>query len=276
MQTIRVISFDLDDTLWDNQPVIRKAEAALQAFLASEHPRISTALAPADMQGLIAKVDPAIRFDLTATRKAVLRLAAEQVGYTQSQANDVAEVGFSVFAEARSRVELFAGVTEMLAALAINYSLIALTNGNVDLTAVPVAPAASAVLPVEASHHSSVACLADYFKLHLSAGDLGCAKPHADFYPRALTRINQHIGAQHAAAITPQACCHIGDSWLNDVQAPLAAGWQAIWFNPRATEQPAVAAVVDAAGEDAAEKAVTEVQHLDEIPGKVAALQLDA
>ena len=33
------ICFDLDDTLWEVQPVLRCAEARVQAYLEAEHPQ---------------------------------------------------------------------------------------------------------------------------------------------------------------------------------------------------------------------------------------------
>ena len=38
--TLRLITFDLDDTLWDAPPVLQAAEAALQRWLAEHAPRL--------------------------------------------------------------------------------------------------------------------------------------------------------------------------------------------------------------------------------------------
>ena len=37
---IRALTFDLDDTLWDNRPVLRAAEQSLYDWLAEHYPRI--------------------------------------------------------------------------------------------------------------------------------------------------------------------------------------------------------------------------------------------
>ena len=39
--SIRLITFDLDDTLWDNRPVILGAEAAMRDWLALHTPRLA-------------------------------------------------------------------------------------------------------------------------------------------------------------------------------------------------------------------------------------------
>ena len=35
---VKAMTFDLDDTLYNNEPIIRKAEKALQAHIAKHHP----------------------------------------------------------------------------------------------------------------------------------------------------------------------------------------------------------------------------------------------
>ena len=41
MLRIRALTFDLDDTLWDNRPVMLAAEQALYDWLSTNYPRIS-------------------------------------------------------------------------------------------------------------------------------------------------------------------------------------------------------------------------------------------
>lgn len=40
MKHIRTLTFDLDDTLWDNRPVLMAAEQALYDWLGRHYPRI--------------------------------------------------------------------------------------------------------------------------------------------------------------------------------------------------------------------------------------------
>ena len=49
MNNIRAITLDLDDTLWEIHPVIKRAEKQLYAWLSEHYPRITEMYEPADM-----------------------------------------------------------------------------------------------------------------------------------------------------------------------------------------------------------------------------------
>ena len=42
MKKIKLITFDLDDTLWDNVPTIKKAEAPVECIYLINHPRFTS------------------------------------------------------------------------------------------------------------------------------------------------------------------------------------------------------------------------------------------
>jgi putative hydrolase of the HAD superfamily len=52
VQHIRAITLDLDDTLWEITPVIRRAEAELWAWLEANYPEITDRFAPESASGL--------------------------------------------------------------------------------------------------------------------------------------------------------------------------------------------------------------------------------
>ena len=61
---IKVISFDLDDTLWDCDPVIAAAEHVLHGALKEKASRIAEALSPPEIAAHrleFAKTEPAIQ-----------------------------------------------------------------------------------------------------------------------------------------------------------------------------------------------------------------------
>jgi len=41
LKPFKAISFDLDDTLYDNQPIIKKAEDEILAYLNQKHPELA-------------------------------------------------------------------------------------------------------------------------------------------------------------------------------------------------------------------------------------------
>lgn len=109
MSSLRLITFDLDDTLWDVAPVMNNAEALLREWLASNAAR----LGPVPIEHLWAirtrllDREPMLRHRLSELRRRILFHALLDAGYPQAEAESLAEAGFQVFLEARHRVTLF-------------------------------------------------------------------------------------------------------------------------------------------------------------------------
>lgn len=202
--SLRLITFDLDDTLWDVAPVMHGAEASLRDWLAVQAPR----LGPVPIEHLWAirsrllGGDPDLRHRLSELRRRILLHALIDAGYAQAESRELAERGFQVFLEARHRVELFPDVHQTLERLALRFSLGVITNGNADVRRLG---------------------LADYFQFALCAEELGIGKPDP---------LPFHTALQRAGVAASQAV-HIGDHPGDDIAGARAAGMQAIWFNPQ-------------------------------------------
>lgn len=202
--SLRLITFDLDDTLWDVAPVMHGAEASLRDWLAVQAPR----LGPVPIEHLWAirsrllGGDPDLRHRLSELRRRILLHALIDAGYAQAESRELAERGFQVFLEARHRVELFPDVHQTLERLALRFSLGVITNGNADVRRLG---------------------LADYFQFALCAEELGIGKPDP---------LPFHTALQRAGVAASQAV-HIGDHPGDDIAGARAAGLQAIWFNPQ-------------------------------------------
>ncbi len=203
MSSLRLITFDLDDTLWDVAPVMNNAEALLREWLASNAAR----LGPVPIEHLWAirtrllDREPMLRHRLSELRRRILFHALLDAGYPQAEAESLAEAGFQVFLEARHRVALFPEVHPTLEILADRFTLGVLTNGNADVRRLG---------------------LADYFRFALCAEELGVGKPDPTPFREALKR----AGVEASAAI------HIGDHPSDDIAGARRAGMRAIWFNP--------------------------------------------
>jgi len=196
---IRVVSFDLDDTFWDCAPAIERAEDVLFDWYAQHTPRITDAH---DQQSLLQfrlKVraqHPELSGCVTAMRLQGLRTLFSQFGYPEL----LAEEAFAVFYRARSEVDIYPGVIELLEALTERYAVAAITNGNADLEHIGIA---------------------QYFD-KVYAADLQLkAKPHQDMFHRCL----EHFG------VDGHQMLHIGDNPVADVEGGLAAGVKTLWFN---------------------------------------------
>ena len=201
--SIQLVTFDLDDTLWDVAPVMRGAEATLRDWLGQHAPRLGefTTEALWAIRERLLQADPALKHRLSELRRRILFNALEQAGYVPDEANELAEAGFKVFLEARHAVELFPEVHPTLELLANRYMLGVLTNGNADVSRLG---------------------LADYFRFSLCAEELGVGKPDPHPFREALKRGG--VEAAHAV--------HIGDHPLDDIGGAQRAGMRAIWFNP--------------------------------------------
>ncbi|WOE79444.1 HAD family hydrolase [Pseudomonas protegens] len=201
--TIKLITFDLDDTLWDTAPVIVSAEATLRQWLTDHAPNLGGV--PVEhlwaIRERVLQDEPTLKYRISALRRRVLFHALEEAGYEHSQASQLADQSFEVFLHARHQLEIFPEVLPTLEALANHFALGVVTNGNADVSRLG---------------------LADYFKFALCAEDIGVAKPDARLFHEALQR----------GGATADTAVHIGDHPGDDIAGAQQAGLRAIWFNP--------------------------------------------
>ena len=196
--TLQALTLDLDDTLWPVWPTIRRAEAAMQAWLQAQAPATVALHDAAALKLIRAQVQqdrPDWAHDLGALRQETIRRALLAAGDDPALAGPA----FEVFFDARQRVELFDDVLPALARLAARWPIVALTNGNADVHRVPG--------------------LGQHFHAALSARELGVGKPS----PLAFAAACRRAGAEPACTL------HIGDDGALDVDGALAAGLQAAW-----------------------------------------------
>ena len=199
MNGIRTITLDLDDTLWEIHPVIRRAEARLYEWIGVHYPRITEMFEPADLRVLRAEVFAEFEdhtHDLTFIRRTILARLGEAAGYGDSHVDEA----FEVFDEARNDVTLFPGVRSALTTLRKRFVLIAVTNGNANLEKIGI--------------H-------DLFDGVISAAMAGAAKPARPIFEAAVK----------AGGASADRTLHVGDDPLNDVHGARDAGLKAIWVN---------------------------------------------
>lgn len=210
MARLKLITFDLDNTLWPVDRVIRRAEAACQEWLAKLHPDAAAQLQPAmmrDIRNELLTANPQYLNNLTALRTDLLESGFRRAGYSEHDARQFAQQAFDVFHEARNQVDLFPGALELLESLSDRYALGALSNGNADLRK---------------------AGLSDLFHFHHSAESVGKRKPAPDMFHAAL----------ESAGTGAHQSLHIGDHPVEDIGAALDVGFDAIWANLLGLEWP--------------------------------------
>lgn len=234
MARIQVITFDLDNTLWDVDTVIRHADAEMRAWLNQHVPEYAQVLKVEKMQQLRASIlaeTPAIAHDVSAMRKVFLERAIVSCGYQPAEARALALQAFDVFYEARQQVVFFNGALETLATLAAEFRLGALTNGNANI---------------------EIIGLDQYFSFAFSSADVGISKPAPDMFHAALRhcRIDAH------------EAIHVGDNLVDDIQGAASIGIHTIWTNHANDELP-----------DATHPPSEIVSHLKELPDAVDNIQ---
>lgn len=201
---IAALTFDLDDTLYDNRPVIERTEHESMSFVQNYHPKLSK-LQKSDFMRLrlaLRQADPDIYHDVTEWRRRAVEQAMLNVGMSASEAAVGAEASMANFAQWRSRIEVPQETHDTLAKLAQAWPLVAITNGN-------------------AQPH--LFGLDKYFKFVLRAGPHGRSKPFNDMYELAALKLD-----------VPMAhILHVGDDLTTDVAGAVRCGLQACWINLR-------------------------------------------
>ena len=205
---IRAITLDLDDTLWPVWPTIERADHAMRAWLHTRAPaaaaRAADRTAVAAARQAVMQARPDLAHDLGAIRRECMRHLLRAAHEDPA----LAEPAFEVFYRERQRVTLFDDARPALAFLAARYPLVALSNGNADVTRVG---------------------LGHFFHAAVAAGDLGVAKPDRRIF---------QAGAS-AAGVSPSQVLHIGDDPHLDAAGALAAGMQSAWVNRAGSAWPA-------------------------------------
>ena len=215
---VRAICFDLDNTLWEVEPVLIRAERILTDWLRSRYPRITERFSTEQMmeaRAALMREEPHRAHDFTYLRRESLARLAVAVGYEAGLSAAIAGEAFSTWHAARNLCEPFGDVLPALHSLRGGFRLATLTNGNADLGCIGLA------------HH---------FEVSLHAAALGCAKPDARVY---------HALAD-ALTLKPAEILFVGDEPHADVVGPRAVGMQTVWVNRVGATWPEALPAADA------------------------------
>lgn len=229
---IKLITFDLDDTLWAVGPVIIAAEKSMWAWLHENCPAMSAkfnreALMP--IRETVIAADPDIAHDISSLRVAILTKAMQASGYSLTDASDHAQAAFDVFMHGRHDIEYFEHVHAMLQELRGTYRLGVISNGNADVRRLSIG---------------------EYFDFAIAAGDLRTSKPDPRMFEAALS----------AGQVAPTEMVHVGDHHEHDIAGAQALGIRTLWINPGREPFPG------------SQPADAEVASLDELPQAIANL----
>lgn len=202
------MSFDLDDTLYDNHPFIVEAEKQLFNFMFSRWPKLENI----GKKGWIGfrreavKENPLLRHDMIALRRVVLSKLFASIDLQGQERQDAVQQSYDVFYFQRSNFTVAAEFTDVLKKLASKMPVIAITNGNVDIERVG---------------------LSECFHKVYHASTEQRSKPYPDMFENAAA----------FCGVAPQNILHVGDNLEKDVFGALNAGYMACWYAENRTMQ---------------------------------------
>lgn len=197
----QAMTFDLDDTLYNNEPVIAQANTALLTLLAQDYPLAHDTFISSwrQIQKSLLRANPALASDMSELRRLGLRtvLAAENLApVALEQATNRC---FEHFYTARSDFSVSPEICDVLDTLSRRIPLIGITNGNVNADAIGIAP---------------------YFTHIFHASLTRPMKPHRHMFDEASALLN----------LKPGQILHVGDNLEKDVLGAHKAGFHTAWF----------------------------------------------
>lgn len=202
LSPIQAMTFDLDDTLYDNHPVIDKTEEEVLRFVREYDLRFNhfTNDDLYTFRNIVADQEPDICHDITRWRWLSSKMMFCHYGYSREDAQKGADDIMAHFTYWRNQIDVPLETHQILTQLAEKLPLVAITNGNAEPDACG---------------------LGQYFQFVLKAGPDGRSKPYCDMYRLAAQKLE----------LEPHAILHVGDNLLTDVEGAIRSGMQACWIN---------------------------------------------
>ncbi|TWX58449.1 HAD-IA family hydrolase [Colwellia hornerae] len=217
----QAISFDLDDTLYSNYPVMMATDAKMVAYFSTLFSlEISPTQAirsttfdyrfwsPFSQQAVTA--DPQLIHHVGDMRLATYTLGMKALGLTDDIASEQAQKALDYFVQQRSDFVVPAAVHQLLQSLQQKYPLVAISNGNVDTDKIGISA---------------------YFQYRFHAGDLSTTTLHKNQRLRQKPAADMFAEACEKLLIKPSQLLHVGDCGRSDIQGAINAGCQTAWIS---------------------------------------------
>lgn len=197
---IKGITFDLDDTLYDNKPVIKQAEFAFIDFLKKQFQIPLTLEQFNQFKTQCATSDPELIHDVVTWRMAALFLLLQYYQFDLNRMNlQLIQQAMDIFIDYRNRIKIDYSVLELLNKLSKKYRLGVISNGNADISRIG---------------------LSSYFDFALRSGKHGRCKPERDLF----------LKAQLIWQFKPEFILHVGDNFKTDIIGAHSAHFKTCWL----------------------------------------------
>jgi putative hydrolase of the HAD superfamily len=230
--SIKLITFDLDNTLWDVEPVLIRAEEVQRNWLLKHRPGTMEAYDHErlwEFKKSVWKRHPELAHQIGRIRVQLLYELQIDAGYDERQARSGAETAFQAFLDTRHEVTLYEEALEVLQELARHYTLGALTNGNADIYKTDAA---------------------EYFDFAILAEDVNASKPAPNMFRAAMEKTATEAGQ----------IIHVGDNPGHDVRGAREVGMHTVWMNSQGEDWPG------------GKRADREIDNLRQLPGAIASI----
>lgn len=198
---IKAITFDLDDTLYDNSTIVDKAEEEVIKNLQQYEPlQYLTLDLYYQEKKLVLAVNPEIYHDVIDWRVETIKSLLNKTNIPLNEYSKIIDEAIDCFNFWRHKMVVPKSTHILLTKLANKYPLGVITNGNVDINRIS---------------------LGDYFKFSLRGGPDGRSKPFPEIFALAAQKL----------AIPNNYILHVGDNLETDVNGAINNGFLACWIN---------------------------------------------
>lgn len=200
--SIKLVSFDTDDTLYDFMTISTYALEKVAEFIRDTASVDHNQLNAIDVIAALESAAEEMEHPYAHIPELRRRAFAKIISRFSLRDERLVSIMEQIYVRHRfAPVTLFDGVLATLEELRRTYTLCIISNGEQDLADLGVA---------------------DYFTFVLTATDVGFQKPDPRIFQEAMLR----------AGCAPHEMAHVGDSVRSDVTGAKAAGAWAIWYNP--------------------------------------------
>lgn len=217
LTTIKAISFDLDDTLYNNRPVMQAIEKKMESYFTKKFSTLLPELkevfnrrfwAPYRQQAMSTRAE--LSHDVVRLRFETYRLGLLAFNVAAEEAELQAQAALDYFISLRSDFTVPKVSHELLASLSKQFPLVSISNGNVNTKALGI----------------------DHYFQHIY---------HAGFQSDDGSTESEHLLRQKPATdmftlvcqqldVLPEELLHVGDCGYADIHGALNAGCQTAWL----------------------------------------------
>ena len=211
LKPFQAISFDLDDTLYHNAPIMVATSKKMSRYFDDRLPRGTKGCYDHpywfSFRQQVLQDKPLLRHDIGQMRLHCYYLGIKNLGFSEVQADEMASQALQFFMIERSNFKLPQATHQLLTALKSRWPLVAITNGNVDTKKIG---------------------LHRYFTDTYQAGKDFQLKPAQDMFHKACLNLT----------IPTNKLLHVGDCGRSDVYGANRSGCQSAWLSSYQVGQP--------------------------------------